>query len=68
MKTRLQLDGMAYEADLEQPLDISIPIVGGTDAVNCFYAPPAEFIPVREGSFFCSFFFFQAEDGIRDVR
>jgi len=51
MKTRLQLDSMAYEADLEQPLDISIPIVGGTDAVNCFYAPPAEFIPVREGSF-----------------
>lgn len=51
MRTRLQLAGKAFDADLGRPLDISIPIVEGTDAVNCFYAPPVEFIPVREGGF-----------------
>jgi len=51
MKTRVHLSGKVYEADLSRPLDISIPLVEGTDAVNCFFAPPVEFIPVREGNF-----------------
>ena len=38
-------------ADLAQPLDISIPLSLGPDAVNCFWAPPFAAEPVRMGSF-----------------
>ena len=40
-----------YEADLNQPLDISIPLKEGMENVNCFYAPPVHISPVIFGDF-----------------
>jgi arylformamidase len=40
-----------YRADLNQPLDISIPLREGSENVNCFYAPFLEMEPVRAGGF-----------------
>lgn len=40
-----------YHADLNQPIDISIPLEPGEDKVNCFYAPPVEIWPVVAGDF-----------------
>jgi arylformamidase len=40
-----------YRANLNQPLDISIPLREGSETVNCFYAPPVQMEPVRAGSF-----------------
>lgn len=51
MKIRLQHQGKDFEADLSQPLDISIPIKNGEENPNCFYAPFPEFSPVRAGDF-----------------
>lgn len=39
------------QADLEKPLDISIPLRAGSETVNCFYAPFMETAPVVAGSF-----------------
>lgn len=41
----------SWTADLSQPLDISIPLWEGPDAVNCFWAPPMETEPVVAGDF-----------------
>ncbi len=41
----------SYQADLQQPIDISIPLEPGEDKVNCFYAPPVEIWPVVAGDF-----------------
>ncbi len=41
----------SYQADLSQPIDISIPLKEGTDTVNCFYAPLMETSPVIAGDF-----------------
>jgi kynurenine formamidase len=38
-------------ANLALPLDISIPLKAGFETVNCFYAPPAEYVPFRSGDF-----------------
>lgn len=43
--------GATYQADLSQPIDISIPLIEGLDTVNCFYAPPLETNPVIAGDF-----------------
>jgi len=51
MKISIEFNGNQYAANLHEPLDISIPITEGTDKVNCFYAPPVEFLPVRMGDF-----------------
>lgn len=51
MKVSTTIQGQAYEADLHQPIDISIPLTEGLSTVNCFYAPPMETFPVREGNF-----------------
>lgn len=40
-----------YRADLSKPVDLSIPLRDGMDAVNCFYAPAVEFSPVIAGNF-----------------
>ncbi len=40
-----------YSANLQQPLDISIPLRDGMDNPNCFYAPYPEMSPVRSGEF-----------------
>jgi arylformamidase len=47
----LEHNGIRYAADLNRPLDISIPLQEGADTVNCFYAPYLELAPVRDGSF-----------------
>lgn len=41
----------SYQADLSQPLDISIPLREGEKSVNCFYAPLMETFPVIAGDF-----------------
>jgi len=43
--------GQAYEANLNRPLDISIPLFEGETGVNCFYAPFYETAPVRQENF-----------------
>ncbi len=50
---RITLDyrNARWTADLDQPLDISIPLIEGPDTVNCFYAPLLEMAPVRMGDF-----------------
>ncbi len=40
-----------FTADLNMPLDISIPLKEGMDNVNCFYAPPVHIAPVVFGDF-----------------
>lgn len=40
-----------YKADLNHPLDLSIPIKDGMENPNCFYAPYPEMSPVRAGDF-----------------
>src|ERR1041384_7046176 len=44
-------DSKTYRADLSAPLDLSIPLEEGLNAVNCFHAPPVQFEPVVAGSF-----------------
>jgi len=51
MKINFSQNGISYSADTDFPLDISMPLRDGTEWVNCFYAPPVEFIPVRMGDF-----------------
>ena len=41
----------SYEANLSEPLDISIPLQEGSDTVNCFYAPLMQTSPVVAGDF-----------------
>ena len=40
-----------YQANLSQPLDISIPLEVGDNTVNCFYAPFMSTYPVVAGDF-----------------
>jgi kynurenine formamidase len=40
-----------YQANLSEPLDISIPLDSGEHTVNCFYAPLMETFPVVAGDF-----------------
>lgn len=51
MKINLQHKGKTYEADLDLPLDISIPLKNGMDNPNCYYADPVEFEIIRSGDF-----------------
>ncbi len=51
MKIQLEHYGRPYRADLDQPIDISIPLLQQEEQVNCFYAPPYETFPVVAGSF-----------------
>ncbi len=51
MKITFQHHNQNYEADLSQPLDISIPLKEGDQTVNCFYAPLMEISPVIAGDF-----------------
>ncbi len=43
--------GAAYSADLQQPIDISIPLRFDGVGPNCFYAPLADCSPVVAGDF-----------------
>lgn len=40
-----------YQADLSQPIDLSLVLCNGLDNPNCFWAPPVEFSPVVAGDF-----------------
>ena len=40
-----------YQVDLDQGLDLSIPLAHGDRQVNCFWAPPFEISPVRTDQF-----------------
>jgi arylformamidase len=51
MEAILTLQDKKYRADLNHPLDISIPLRDGTEGVNCFYAPLMEIWPVKAGDF-----------------
>lgn len=39
------------QVDLERPIDLSLVLRAGTDTVNCFWAPPVVYWPVRAGDF-----------------
>lgn len=45
------IKGLNYRANLERPVDISIPLRDGNPQVNCFYAPLYEITPVVAGNF-----------------
>lgn len=51
MKASTSFNGINYQFDLDQPLDIAIPLQEGLETVNCFYAPPMDVSPVRAGDF-----------------
>ncbi len=50
-RIQFQHYGSYWTADLDRPLDISIPLREGPDTVNCFHAPLMEATPVRAGDF-----------------
>ena len=43
--------GRTYTYDPAAPLDISLPLTPGPGQVNCFWAEPVQFDPIRVGSF-----------------
>jgi kynurenine formamidase len=45
------IEGRSYQANLLQPIDISMPLQPGALAPNCFYAPPFDAEPVVAGNF-----------------
>jgi arylformamidase len=50
MKIRFNISNTNLSAELNKPIDISLPLQpGGT--LNCFYAPPLQVSPVRAGDF-----------------
>lgn len=49
MKVTLNYLGHTYQASLADPIDISIPLIPGSDAPNCFWAPHFDAVPVRSG-------------------
>lgn len=51
MKIKLIHNGKPCQADLQAPVDISLPLEAGNETVNCFYAPPLEVSPVVAGDF-----------------
>ena len=51
IKVTITKNNKTYTADLNKPLDISIPLREGFENVNCFYAPPVQIEPVIFGDF-----------------
>jgi len=51
MKVQIQHNSFSYTADLDQPIDLSIPLREGLENPNCFWAPPVEIWPVVAGDF-----------------
>lgn len=49
MKISLSHQEKNYEVDLSKPIDISIPLIPGSDSPNCFWAPHFDAQPVRSG-------------------
>jgi arylformamidase len=51
MKISVPFNDKVYQANLNQPIDISLPLQEGLETVNCFWAPYMEAVPVRMGGF-----------------
>lgn len=51
MKITINFNKNPLSADLNQPIDISIPLKEGMETVNCFWATYMDVAPVRMGSF-----------------
>lgn len=51
MLATITVSGQTCTIDLNQPLDISIPLRHGAQNPNCFHAPMPEIWPVRAGDF-----------------
>ncbi len=51
MKATIQIDNQWYATNLQEPIDLSIPLKEGMENVNCFYAPPMQAEPVVAGDF-----------------
>lgn len=51
MEVHFTIKNTTYQANLSQPIDISIPLREGLNNPNCFYAPPVEISPVVAGDF-----------------
>lgn len=51
MNIKFIRNGQTYSVDLGQPIDLSIPLLEGPNAVNCFWAPQVEYNPVVAGDF-----------------
>jgi len=49
MKAAIEYRGKTFKADLNRPLDISIPLRSGTENVNAFYLPPVSIQAFRAG-------------------
>jgi len=49
MKISLSHNGKSYTTDLSNGIDISIPLIPGSDSPNCFWAPHFSAEPVRSG-------------------
>lgn len=49
MHIHLKYKSEEYNVDLAQPLDISIPLIPGSDGPNCFWAPLFDANPVKSG-------------------
>jgi len=43
--------GHSFSADLDQPIDISLPVKNGDDNPNCFWAEPVEITTISVGDF-----------------
>lgn len=51
MRIQLEYMGHSYDANLDKPIDISIPLRPNHENPNCFYAPPPSAAPVKSGDF-----------------
>lgn len=51
MKATIQHKSHSYNIDLNNPIDISIPLCAGADNVNAWWAEPVKIEPVRMGDF-----------------
>lgn len=51
MKIEISHNNQKFEADLNQPIDISIPLKNGKENPNCYYASDVEFKTIRSGDF-----------------
>lgn len=51
MKAIIEWNHKKYQVQLDQPIDISIPMCSGADNPNAFHIPPPVFEPIRVGDF-----------------
>jgi kynurenine formamidase len=49
MFVSIQHKGKSYKADLDKPIDISIPLRAGSKNVNAWHVDPVKIEPVRSG-------------------